>query len=168
LKSTATSRQAPRQTGGKPGGLSTPRDRGRKTTGSSEFTVKLNPANFGVLLRRKLDYALPTSARKSSSRRVRKAPQESDWKSAGVWYLAGANTCIYSNPKDELGATQHIVQTSNRRFRDDEFLVPRDLTAGRSSIRVRVKFTPVNTPLFPGAPPLNWRGARFATMPIAS
>jgi hypothetical protein len=42
------------------------------------------------------------------------------------------------------------VQTSNRRFRDDEFLVPRDLTEGRSSIRVRVKFTPVNTPLFPG------------------
>ena len=25
----------------------------------------------------------------------------------------------------ELGATQHIAQTSNRRFRDDEFLVAR-------------------------------------------
>ena len=43
-------------------------------------------------------------------------------------------------------------QTSNRRFRDDEFLVPRDLTAGRSAIRVRVQFTPVKRPLFPGRP----------------
>ncbi len=75
-----------------------------------------------------------------------------EWKPAGIWYLAGSNTCVYSNPKEELGATQHIVQTSNRRFRDDEFLVPRDLTAGRSAIRLRIKFTPVKTPLFPGRP----------------
>jgi hypothetical protein len=46
-----------------------------------------------------------------------------------------------------------VVQTSNRRFGDDEFLLPRQLTAGRSSIRVRVKFTPVATPLFPGVSP---------------
>jgi len=46
----------------------------------------------------------------------------------------------------------HIAQTSNRRFREDEFLIPRHLTEGRSSIRVRVKFTPVETPLFPGHP----------------
>ena len=44
------------------------------------------------------------------------------------------------------------MQTSNRRFRDDEFLIPRDLTAGRTAIRVRVKFTPVDRPLFPGRP----------------
>lgn len=71
---------------------------------------------------------------------------------AGVWYLASANTCVYSNPPDELGATQHKVQTSNRRFRDDEFIVPRELTQGRSGIRVRVRFTPVATPLFRGHP----------------
>ena len=75
-------------------------------------------------------------------------PAQTVWKPAGIWYLAGANTCIYSNPKDELGAAQHTVQTSNRRFRDDEFLVARDLTEGRSSIRVRIKFTPVSRPLF--------------------
>jgi hypothetical protein len=75
-----------------------------------------------------------------------------EWKQAGIWYLAGSNTCVYSNPKEELGATEHRVQTSNRRFRDDEFLIARDLTAGRSSIRVRVKFTPVDRPLFPGYP----------------
>src|SRR5262249_54334308 len=81
-----------------------------------------------------------------------KEGKELEWKPAGVWYLAGSNTCVYSNPKGELGATQHIVQTSNRRFRDDEFLVPRDLTEGRSAVRIRVRFTRVMTPLSPGRP----------------
>jgi len=123
-------------------------DRGRKTTGTSEFTLKLDPQNIGVMLRRKLDYALP-----HQRALVFIADEKgADWKPAGTWYLAGSNTCVYSNPKGELGATQHIVQTSNRRFRDDEFLVPRDLTAGRRAIRVRVQFTPVRIPLFPGRP----------------
>src|SRR5262249_32009869 len=34
-------------------------DRGRSTKGTSEFTLKLEPNNLGVLLRRKLDYAFP-------------------------------------------------------------------------------------------------------------
>ena len=127
-------------------------DRGRTTTGTSEFTLKVRPDNFGALLRRKLDYAYPNQraevsvADASDGRRI----AEADWKPAGVWYLAGSNTCIYSNPPEELGATQHNVQTSNRRFRDDEFLVGREHTRGRSAIRVRVKFTPVDLPLFPG------------------
>jgi len=56
--------------------------------------------------------------------------KNSGWKPAGTWYLAGSNTCVYSYPpnRDELGAAQHILQTSNRRFRDDEFLIARDLT----------------------------------------
>ena len=74
-----------------------------------------------------------------------------DWKDAGVWYTAGSNTCVYSNPRQELGATQHIVQTSNRRFREDEFLIGAELTKGRPKIRVRVQFVPVEAPLFPGA-----------------
>jgi hypothetical protein len=55
------------------------------------------------------------------------------------------------------------VQTSNRRLRDDEFLVPRDLTAGRSAIRVRVRFTPVKLSLFPGhpLPDLAWSEMRY-------
>jgi len=126
-------------------------DTGRKTTGASEFTMKLDPRNFGALLRRKLDYSFP------NQRAEVFVADESDgsvgaFRPAGLWYLAGANTCIYSNPKEELGATQHNVQTSNRRFRDDEFLVPRDLTRGRSRIRVRVQFTPARIPLFPGHP----------------
>jgi hypothetical protein len=98
---------------------------------------------------------------------------DSDWKPAGIWYLAGANTCIYSDPKGELGETQHNIQTSNRRFRDDEFLIAHDLTQGRSAIRVRVKFTPVNRPLFPGhpIPELAWSEIRYDAycfvMPVA-
>jgi len=126
-------------------------DHARKTTGSSEFTLKLNPTNYGVLLRRKLDYSFPNQRAEvyiADTTKIHPAV----WQPAGTWYTAGANTCVYSNPKDELGATQHIVETSNRRFRDDEFLVPRELTEGRSSIRVRVKFIRADIPLFPGQP----------------
>jgi hypothetical protein len=134
-------------------------DYGRKTTGSSEFTLRLDPRNLGVLLRRKLDYSMPNQRAE-----VYVATADGlDWIPAGIWYLAGGNTCVYSNPKDELGPAQHVVQTSNRRFRDDEFLVPRALTAGRSELRVRVKFTPVAIPLFPGhpLPELAWSEIRY-------
>jgi hypothetical protein len=134
-------------------------DTGRKMTGSSEFTLKIDPKNAGVMLRRKLDYSFPNQRAE-----VFVAGDEaSDWKPAGIWYLAGSNTCVYSDPKGELGETQHIVVTSNRQFRDDEFLLPVELTKGRSKIRVRVKFTPVNRPLFPGHPmaELAWSEIRY-------
>jgi hypothetical protein len=136
-------------------------DTGRKTTGASEFKLRLDPGNLGVLLRRKLDYALPNQ--RADVFVAADDARQPDWKPAGIWYLAGSNTCVYSNPKGELGAAQHIVQTSNRRFRDDEFLVPRELTAGRSSIRVRLRFTPVEIPLFPGYPlaELAWSEIRY-------
>jgi len=136
-------------------------DRGRKTAGTSEFNLKLSPGNLGVLLRRKLDYSFPNQRAEVFVADASRA--KPDWKPAGVWYLAGANTCVYSNPKEELGATQHNAQTSNRRFRDDEFLIPRDLTAGRSAIRLRLKFTPVPIPLFPGhpVPDLSWSEIQY-------
>ncbi|EEF58611.1 DUF2961 domain-containing protein [Pedosphaera parvula] len=141
-------------------------DIGRKTTGSSEFTMKLERKNLGVLLRRKLDYSFPNQKAEVYVAKVShsgKSIIDSDWKLAGTWYLAGGNTCVYSNPKEELGATQHTVQTSNRRFRDDEFLIPGDLTEGRSEIRVKVKFTPMKIPLFPGQPlpELAWSEIRY-------
>ncbi len=140
-------------------------NRGRSTKGVSEFTLKLDANNFGVLLRRKLDYAFANQRAEvfvaDASRGQEGAGLE--WKLAGIWYLAGSNTCVYSNPKEELGATQHIVQISNRRFRDDEFLVPRDLTQGRSAIRVRIRFTPVKRPLVPGGavPETAWSEIRY-------
>jgi len=137
-------------------------DRGRKTRGTSEFSLKLTPENFGVLLRRKLDYSFPNQ-RAEVFVADETGSKIGEWKSAGIWYLAGANTCVYSNPKDELGAAQHHVQTSNRRFRDDEFIVSRDLTRGRSRLRVRVKFILMETPLFPGQPlaELAWSELRY-------
>lgn len=135
-------------------------DTGRKTTGTSEFTLKIDPANYGVMLRRKLDYSFPNQRAEVF---VADAGTAKAWKPAGIWYLAGANTCVYSNPNEELGATQHTVRTSNRRFRDDEFLLPLKLTKGRSAIRVRVKFTPVHIPLYPGHPEaeLAWSEIRY-------
>ncbi|HYL76673.1 MAG TPA: hypothetical protein VEU96_20835, partial [Bryobacteraceae bacterium] len=128
-------------------------DRGRTTKTTSEFTLKLDPKNLGVLLRRKLDYSFPNQ----------RAEVFVDGVPAGIWYLAGSNTCVFSSPKDELGAAQHVVQTSNRRFRDDEFLISRALTKGRSSIRVRIRFTPVAIPLYPGypLPELAWSEMRY-------
>ena len=105
-------------------------DRGRTTKGASEFRLRLRPENFGVLLRRKLDYSFPNQRAEVY---VADEPKRA-WKPAGIWYLAGSNTCVYSNPREEFGATQHIVETSNRRFRDDEFLISRELTQGRKRL----------------------------------
>jgi hypothetical protein len=138
-------------------------DTGRKTTGVSEFNLRLNPKNLGVLLRRKLDYQFPNQRAEVFVARVKNGKVRGEFKRAGIWYLAGSSTCVYSNPKEELGPTQHIVQTSNRRFREDEFLIPRQLTGNQSEIRVRIKFTPVAVPLFPGQPlpELAWSEMRY-------
>lgn len=142
------------------------KDTGRKTATYSEFTLKIDPQNFGVMLRRKLDYQFPNQRAKvfiDDASSPTPGRPELKWEPAGIWYLAGANTCVYSDPKGELGETLHNVQTSNRRFRDDEFLVPRALTEGRSRIRVRVEFAPVKRPLFPGHPlaELAWSELRY-------
>jgi hypothetical protein len=44
------------------------------------------------------------------------------------------------------------VQTSNRRLRDDEFMIPARLTTGKKALRVKVKFIPDNQELYPGFP----------------
>jgi hypothetical protein len=123
-------------------------DRGRTTKGTSQFRLRLRPDNLGVLLRRKLDYSFPDQRAEVY---VSDTPA-SEWKFAGAWYLAGSNSVVYSNPQQELGATEHKVETSNRRFRDDEFLVARDLTHGKKAIWIRIKFTPLNRPPYPGYP----------------
>lgn len=123
-------------------------DKGRVTKGTSEFRLQLSPDNLGVLLRRKLDYKF---ANQRAEVYIADNP-ESKWELAGIWYLAGSNTCVYSNPKDELGPTEHIVETSNRRFRDDEFLISRKLTHGRKVIWIRIKYTSISRELYPGHP----------------
>ncbi len=135
---------------------------GRVTTGASEFTLALEPDNYGVVLRRTLDYAYPNQRAEVY---VADAGGEAagPLTHAGTWYLAGSNTCVYSNPRGELGATEHHAQTSNRRFRDDEFIVPRALTRGLERMRVRLEFVPVARPLYPGhpLPDLAWSEIRY-------
>ncbi len=92
----------------------------------------------------------PINAPKSSSpmRRARTGSPPG----SGIWPVRiPASTPI---PRSELrrDRAHNALKPLTRRFRDDEFLVPRDLTAGRKIIRVRVNFTPVNIPLFPGLP----------------
>lgn len=127
---------------------------GRITRGVSEFTVKLNPDNQGVLLRRTLDYSYPNQTAEVyiADVRSKKYPAEERWQNAGIWYLAGANTSVSSRPQGEESNRRYDVQTSNRRFRDDEFLIPKKFTEGCSAIRVKIKFVPNNQELYPGHP----------------
>jgi hypothetical protein len=140
-------------------------DIGRRTSGTSELTMKLAPGNFGVLLRRKLDYQYPNQRAEVFVAPVQNGRVAGAFQPSGVWYVAGGNTCVYSNPKEELGPAQHIAQTSNRRFRDEEFLLPRQVTQGREAIRIRIKFTPVRIPLYPGQEPpeLAWTEMKYET-----
>jgi hypothetical protein len=122
----------------------------RYTRGTSEFTLKVHPDNHGVMLRRTFDYALPNQRATVSVADGEAA--EPVWEPAGVWYSAGSNTVYHSFPAGELDPPAPTVLTSNRRFREDEFLVPLRLTRGRHAIRVRMTFEPVVRPLLPGFP----------------
>jgi hypothetical protein len=130
-------------------------DSARAITGQSEFTLNLDPQNQGVLLRRKLDYQFPNQRAQVF---IAPADNPTHFKPAGTWYLAGSNTCVYSNPKEELGPTQHKIQTSNRRFREDEFLIPLALTKDQNAIRIKLVFDPAKIPLYPNQslPNLAW------------
>ncbi len=128
-------------------GFSAETDIGRYTRGDSKFTLEVEPDNLGVLLRRKLDYKYPNQ--RAEVYIADGDAQSPKWELAGVWYLAGSNTCIYSDPPGEFDLAMHNVQTSNRQFRDDEFIVPSSLTHGLSKMKVWIRFTPVNRELYP-------------------
>jgi hypothetical protein len=136
-------------------------ENGRTTLGTSEFTLRIDPENVGVMLRRTLDYGLPNQRAHiavADASDTGRPVADADFQAAGTWYLAGSNLAAFSDPPEELGAAEHVMRLSNRRFREDEFLLPRALTEGRSAIRIRVTFIPVERPLFPGHPlaPLGW------------
>ncbi len=135
-------------------------DQGRSTTGTSVFRVNIDPENVGVMVRRTFDYSF---ANQCARVWVSAGPEPQEWREAGIWYAAGSNTVVYSNPKAELGATEHHVQTSNRRWRQDEFLLPLADTRGHSSIWVKLEFMPRPIPLFPGHPlaPQAWSEYRY-------
>lgn len=124
-------------------------DTGRHTAGTSEFTVRVDPDNVGVMLRRTFDYAWPDQRAEVS---VAEDLPGARFERAGVWYTAGSNQCVYSNPATELGIGERTIQTSNRRWREDEFLVPRRFTENRRAVRIRVRHAPIERPLVPDGP----------------
>jgi hypothetical protein len=92
------------------------------------------------MLRRRLDLQYPNQ--RASVYVADAASAQPDWKEAGTWYTAGGNTVVFGDPRVipdanrkqhvELSPPAHVVQTSNRRWRDDEFLLPTSLTRGLS------------------------------------
>ncbi len=97
-----------------------------ETNGSSTFTMKLDPANIGAFLRRTLNSCVANQ----------RANVFVDRQPAGTWYNAGAST--------KAGHDGH-----DRCWRDDDFPLPRSLTAGKSMITIRLDnvatITPSNT-----------------------
>ena len=133
----------------------------RRMRGVSAFTLRVDAANVGVMLRRRFDQAWPDQRAEVW---VADDRAGAPFVRAGVWYSAGSNRCLYSNPDGELGAGQRVVQTSNRRWREEEFLVPRALTEGRERVRVEVRFTPAVRALHPGEtalPEAWWSESRY-------
>lgn len=124
-------------------------DHVRVMKGVSRFKMRLDPDNLGALLRRKFDYQYPNQSAKVW---VRPARPEARWQYVGLWYTAGSNTYVYSNPQSEgeLGKTQHRVITSNRRWRQEEFLIPRRLTEGVERVEIKIEHVPDAKELFPG------------------
>ena len=121
---------------------------GRFTRGNSEFTIKLNADNYGAMIRRTLDYSFP-----NQKAEIYVADEDGgDWQYVGIWYLAGSNTCVQSWPQGELDKRLYNVKTSNRCFRDDEFLIPAKFTQGKTSLRIKVKHVAAEMELYPGMP----------------
>ena len=127
----------------------------RTMQGHSTFTVSLDSNNLGVLLRRKFDYGYPNQ---KASVWVRPASSDAAWTNAGIWYTPGSNTCYFSWPSGrsyteaELSPTDPKIITSNRRWREEEFLIDRSLTSGVSRLEIQIRWIPVDRELLPGIP----------------
>ncbi len=127
----------------------------RLMRGTTRFVVDIDSNNLGVMLRRKFDYQYPNQQARVS---VRDADSDDDWSPAGIWYTAGSNTCMFSYPKGrsftegELLPTSPEVITSNRRWREEEFLIGHHLTQGVSHLAIQLEWIPDDKPLYPGHP----------------
>jgi hypothetical protein len=135
-------------------------DSGRHMSGVTELRLAIDPRNVGVLLRRKLDQRF--SNQRALVEIAADAP-DAPFVRAGIWSTAGSDIVLYSNPPGELDPAAPVVEISERRWREDEFLVARALTEGKSAIRVRITFLPRDLPLRPGdaVPPQSWSEYRY-------
>lgn len=87
-------------------------------TGESSFDVAISPSNKGCMLRRTLDLQFANQRALVS---VKSSATGDQWADAGVFFTAGSNTVVFSDPKNETAAptASEVVQTSNRRFRQE-------------------------------------------------
>lgn len=92
-------------------------DDGRAFTGFSQFTMAINSANTGVTLTRRMDFAVPNQA----------ADIYIDGTLAGRWSDPGHNT---GSDLDDRFV----------KWKDSTFTIPSGLTAGKSSIVVKVVY----------------------------
>ncbi|WP_432826638.1 DUF2961 domain-containing protein [Dactylosporangium sp. CA-092794] len=93
-------------------------DDGKAVGGYSQFTLAINPANNGVLLRDRFDQTYL----------VQEAAVSVDGAAVGTWRAIGGNP-------------------SQSRFKETDFLIPAGYTAGKSSITVRLTRTASSDPL---------------------
>jgi hypothetical protein len=93
-----------------------------KTAGTTTFTMAVASGNVGTFLRRTFDSCVANQ----------RATVQVDGQPAGTWYNPGVS------PK--TGYDGH-----NRCWRDDEFVLPADLTQGKSSVAIQIKSTGSNT-----------------------
>ena len=89
-------------------------DDGRANKGYSQFTMALQPANAGAILRRRFDQSIASQ----------KANVYVDGSLVGTWYYAGSN--------------------ASHSWRDDDFMIPASYTSGKNSIEIKVQFLSSN------------------------
>lgn len=124
---------------------------GRHGTGPSDFTLSIPARNFGVLLRRTFDLQWVDQR---ADVFVAEDRDGAPYEKAGTFFHAGSNVSVFGATKltSETTNGPSELQTSSRRFREQELLVPRKLTEGRSRIRVRIVPTSAPLPVRPGEP----------------
>jgi hypothetical protein len=96
---------------------------GTQMTGTTNFTMALDPHNVGAYLRRTFDYCQPNQ----------RANIYINNQFAGTWYDAGETT-----HRDSAG--------NLRCWRDEDFPLPASLTREKSSVTVRITFVPTTSP----------------------
>ncbi len=96
---------------------------GTASTGTTSFTMQLNRRNVGAFLRRTFDDCVADQ----------RASVYLDGAYAGTWYDAG-------------GSNGGGIDGHRRCWRDEDFPLPATLTAGKSSVNVRIEFMPTTAP----------------------
>jgi len=132
----------------------------RHTTTQSEFTLTIDPDNHGVLLRRTLDWTYPNQ--EANVFIWDETAQE--WQAAGVWYTPGSTVFIHDRDDDDPETLDETIEVSTRRFKEEELLLSKTLTRGKSELKLKVEFVPINRPLRPGDPleEQAWSEIRYA------